>query len=80
MLTVKNVNSQWNKPEFDSRYLVYKYNDRAGDLLSLLPFFKNEHNLCLINQIYVVFYLGKIHYLIFYTGMILSMTYHHWKL
>ena len=39
---MKNVNSQWNKLELDSRYLVSKYNNRTGDLLSLLLFFKNE--------------------------------------
>ena len=65
---MKNVNRQWNKPELDSRYLVSKYNNRTGDLLSLLPFL----DVCLINQNYIVFYLGKIRYLVFHIGMILS--------
>ena len=39
VLTVKNVNGQWNKPELDSSYLVYECNNRIGGILSLLPFY-----------------------------------------
>ena len=38
VLTVENVNGQWNKPELDSSYLVYECNNRIGGILSLLPF------------------------------------------
>ena len=39
VLTVKNVSGQWNKPELDSSYLVYEWNNRIGGILSLLPFY-----------------------------------------
>ena len=32
------VKSQWNKPKLDSRYRVYKCNNRICDLLPLLLF------------------------------------------
>ena len=70
-VNVKNVNNQWNKSEIDSRYLVYDCNNRIGDLLPLLPFSKKNIIACLIKQMYVVFYLGKVRYLVFCTGMIL---------
>ena len=66
------MKSQWNKPELDSRYLVFNCNNRKGDLLSLLPSCKENIVVCLINQRHVVFYLGKALYLVFYTGMILN--------
>ena len=39
VLTVENVNGQWNKPELDSSYLVYECNNRIGGILSPLPFY-----------------------------------------
>ena len=72
MLTVKNENNKRSKSELDSRYLEYECNNRIGDLLSLLPFCKKNIVVCLTNQRYEAFYLGKVCYLIFYTEMILS--------
>ena len=37
VLTVKNVNSQWNKSGLGYRYLVYECNNRISDLHCLLP-------------------------------------------
>ena len=55
--------------------IIYECNNIIRDLLYLLPFSKKKGKKIaprLINQRHVVFYLGKVRYLAFYTGMILS--------
>ena len=62
VLTVRNAKNHWNKVEFDSRCLLYKYSNRIGDFLSFLPNCKKNIVMCLINRGYVVFYLGRARY------------------
>ena len=67
--------------ELNSRCLIYEESNGLTDLLPLTPFLektqKNNNNSrnkfsCLINQMYVAFYLDKKHYLVFYIGIISS--------
>ena len=72
VLTVKNENNQWNKPEHDSRLGDFP-SPGIDEFWSLLPFCKKNIVMCLTKQRYVVFYLGILRYILFYTGMIVTL-------
>ena len=60
--TVENPNSHLSKPELGSRCLAHVCNNRIGDLLYVLPFWKKAIVVYSINQKYAVFYSGKVRF------------------
>ena len=60
--TVENSNSHLSKPELGSRCLAYDCNNRIGDLLYVLPFWKKSIVMYSLNQKYAVFYSGKVRF------------------
>ena len=76
--SASNVQSE---PWFDSKCFIYKYRNKSGDLFFLPPYLTRNIVVCLINQTYVIFYAVKLHYLVFYPGMIAVCVYgdYMWK-